>query len=268
MSDIKFESSKKDSPKKFVPLAAIGIGASLLSGAIGAIGAGKAKREAERKEREARKEMERLKEVYSNLDTSNPFADIRNQFEGLQNRYAGMENTMEDLTVNQKEAQFQAQQFQQSQANILGGLRESAGGSGIASLAQTMAKQGQLASQRSAASIGQQESANQRAAATQAGRRQEMERRGAATVDIQRAQGAAQADAMRGQGQMFSQQMEMSKQGTLLGMSQSEVAAYQQQAAAANQAKWDAIGGGVSNALNFAGNFINPETGAWTGGQS
>ena len=61
--------------------------ASLVGGGIKAIGAGKAKRQAERKERKARKEMNRMKEAYSQLDTSNP--------------YANMENTMEDLTVNQ-----------------------------------------------------------------------------------------------------------------------------------------------------------------------
>ena len=45
--------------------------------------------------------MDRLKNIYANLDTSNPFLN--------------MENVMEDLTINQKQAQFQAQQFQQSQ---------------------------------------------------------------------------------------------------------------------------------------------------------
>jgi hypothetical protein len=253
MADKKFKSAKAESPHKFVPLLAIGAGLSLASGIAGAIGAGKQKREAERKEREARREMERLKQVYSNLDTSNPFADIKNQFAGLQNRYAGMENTMEDLTVNQKQAQFQAQQFQQSQANILGGLRESAGGSGIAALAQQLAQSGQLASQQASASIGQQEAANQQARAAAAGRLQEMEAQGGAQVDQLRAQGAAQADQLRGQGEMHSQQMTMDKQGTLLGMAQSETASYMQQAQQANQAKWNAISSGISNAASFAG---------------
>ena len=251
MSDIKFQSSKNSSPKKFVPLMAIGAGVSLLSGAVGAISAGVQKRKAERKEAEAREEMNRLKEVYSNLDTSNPFAETRNRFEGMQNRYAGMENTMEDLTINQKEAEFQAQQFQQSQANILGGLREAAGGSGIASLAQAMAQQGQLSSQRAAASIGQQEAANQAKKAAAAGRLQEMEARGAASVDQLKAQGAAQVDYLRGQGDQWSKQMEFDKQGTLLNMAQQETAAYQQQAQQANQAKWDSISSGINNALSF-----------------
>lgn len=237
MSDIKFDSSKPKSSNKFVTALAIGAGASLLSGAIGAIGAGRQKRAAERKEREARQEMNRLKQVYADMDISNPFANI-------QNRYAGMQNTAEDLTVNQQQAQFEAQQFQQSQANILGSLRGAAGGSGIAALAQTLARQGQIAAQRSAASIGQQEARNQQLAATQAGRIQEMERRGATTVD-----------QLRAQGQQTAQQRELDRQATLLGMSQAETASYQQQAQQANQAKWGAISSGIGNALSFAGNF-------------
>ena len=253
MSNIKFESSKSESPNKFVDMLAIGAGASLLTGALGAIGAGRQKRRAERKERKARQEMDRLRSVYSNLDTSNPYADLTNQYAGLQNRYAGLENTMEDLTVNQQQAQFEAQQFQQSQANILGDLRGAAGGSGIASLAQSLAQQGQIAAQRSSASIGAQEAANQRAAAASAGRLQEMEAGGAARLDLQRASGQASIDQMRAAGERQSQQMEFDKQGTLLGMSQMETAAYMQQAQDANRAKWDAISGGIGGALDMAG---------------
>ena len=57
-------------------------------------------------------------------------------------------------------------------------MRGAAGGSGIASLAQAMAQQGQLAAQRSSASIGSQEAANQRAMATQAANIQNLERSG------------------------------------------------------------------------------------------
>jgi len=76
------------------------------------------------------------------------------------NPYA--ENVFEDLTVNQKQAQFQTQQGNQQRADLLQNLKGAAGGSGIASLAQTLANQGQLANQRISIGIGQQESANQR----------------------------------------------------------------------------------------------------------
>lgn len=203
-----------------VTAAVIGGAASLIGGGIGAIGAGKAKRQAERKERKARKEMERMKGIYSNLDTSNP--------------YMNMENTMEDLTINQKQAQMENQQFQQSQANILDNMKGAAGGSGVASVAQALAQQGQLAAQRSSASIGQQESANQRAAATQAGVIQGKER----------------------EGEILSRDMKRDQTSTLLGMAQQETAAYGQQAAQAQQAKWDSISSGISGVADSATSYM------------
>ena len=155
------------------------------------------------------------KSVYANLDTSNPFLN--------------MENTMEDLTINQKQSQFQAQQFQQSQANIMSGLRGAAGSSGVAALAQSLAQQGQLASQKSAASIGQQEAANIRAKAQMAGQIQSKER----------------------QGEVMSRNMERDKQSTLLGMAQQETAAYGQQAQQAEAAKWQAISGMTGNIMDM-----------------
>ena len=217
MSDKRFESSKSESPHKFVPLLAIGAGLSLASGAIGSWQANKQQRKAERKEKQSRKEMNRLKDIYSNLDTSNP--------------YLNMENTMEDLTVNQQQAQFQQQQFQQSQANIMDSLKGAAGGGGVAALAQQLAQSGQLASQQASASIGQQEAANQRAERAAAGRIQDMER----------------------QGELISREQEKDKQSTLLNMSQMETSAYMQQGQQAEQAKWDAISSGVSNVASFAG---------------
>ncbi len=248
MSDIKFKSGEKDSPQKFVPLLAVAAGASLLSGIGSAISAGKQKRAAERKAKKAARETRRLRRMYSNLDTSNPFADIQNQFSGLQNQFSGMENTMEDLTVGQKAAQFQREQFQQTQANILGGLRESAGGSGIAALAQSLAQQGQIAAQRSSAGIERQELANQRAAAATAGRLQEMEAGAEERLRAQQAQAQQQIDYQAAVGERQTQEMNINKTATLLSMSQAEKAAHTQQAQQAQQAKWGAITGAIGSA--------------------
>lgn len=223
--------NKKESPFKFLPvaMAAVSIGSSI----FGAVSANRQKKAAEKKEAEARKRMDAQREIYKNLDTSNPFANIQNQF-------VNMENTMEDLTVNQQQAQFERDTFQQSQANIMGNLRGAAGGSGIAALAQSLAQQGQIAAQKSSASIGSQESMNQKLKAQEASRLQEM-----------RARGQSNVEQLRAQGEQQSQQMEMGKQATLLGMGQQETAAYMQQAQAADQAKWGAISGGVSNLMNI-----------------
>ena len=160
--------------------------------------------------KEAQAELDTLKAEFANLDTSNP--------------YTNLENTYEDLTVNQKEAEFKKQQNMQQQANILQSLRGAAGSSGIAALAQTLANQGALSAQKAAASIGAQEAANQKLQAQEASKIQNLER----------------------EGEVWSRNAERDKQATLLGMSQQEVAAYREQAAAAEQAKWDAISGGVS----------------------
>ena len=114
-----------------------------------------AKREADsaRAERaEQNKILEKQKEEYRAMEFTNPYADMENQY---------AENVYEDLTVNQQQAQFQAQQGAQQRANILGGLRGAAGTSGIAGLAQSLAGQGQLQAQQISASIGQQEARNQ-----------------------------------------------------------------------------------------------------------
>jgi hypothetical protein len=196
----------------------IGIGLSLASGIFGAVSANKQAKRARRKARKHKQKMKAAEEAYMNMDTRNP--------------YLNMENTMEDLTVNQQQADFQREQFQQSQANILGNLKGAAGGSGVAALAQQLAQSGQLASQQASASIGQQEAANQRAAAAQAGQIQNLER----------------------QGDIMSREQERQKMGTMLGMEQQRYAAYQEQVGQAQQAKMAAIAGGITGAADmFAG---------------
>ena len=127
---------------------------------------------------------------------------------------------MEDLTVNQQQAQFQAQQGQQQRANIMQNMQGAAGGSGVAALAQAMANQGQLATQKASASIGMQESSNQMAAAKQAGSNQLQEREGDAR----------------------SQDLEMQKTSTLLGMAQQRKGAADQARAQAKAAQMSAVG--------------------------
>ena len=209
----------------------MGIGtAALVGGAIqgvagiagGIIGSRKRKRE----ERAARNEMNMRKAQYKALDTSN--------------LYAGMENTMEDLTVNQQQAQFEKQMQQQALATTMTGLQGAAGGSGVAALAQSLAGQQMQAAQQASATIGQQEQQNQLLQAQQAQRLQELE-----------AQGAAQA---RG--------LEYEKTGTLLGMSQQRLGAAKQARAAATQSiigGIGAIGGAVAGSGMFGGGDATPQ---------
>ena len=144
--------------------------------------------------------LETQKAKYREFEFKNPYANMKNQF-------AGMENMYEDMTVDMRAADFQAQQGQQQRANILGALRGAAGGSGIAGLAQSLANQGQLQTQQIAAGIGQQERQNQMASRQAAMTMQQMER-----------QGAGQADMTQRGGAAMVQSAEMGRQSTLLGM--------------------------------------------------
>ena len=180
--------------------------------ASGIIGSRKRKKE----QRKAQREFDQRKAAFEMQDTSNV--------------YKNMENVMEDLTVNQQAAQFQAEQEQQGLSNILGQMSGAAGGSGIAALAQSLAGQQSQNLRRASADIGRQEQANQMAERQQAGNIQLYERKG----------------------ELISRDAENEKQSTLLGMSQ-------QRLAAANQARQDAtnaIVGGVGNLIGAGASIV------------
>ena len=192
----------------FLIVGAIGVAA----GAAKAISGGVKKKRAKEDAAEARKQMEAEKEKYAAMDTTN--------------LYANMENTMEDLTVNQEEAQFMKQQQQQNQANIMANMKASAGSSGIAGLAQALANQGSLDAQKSAISIGEQEAANQKAERAEAGRLQDLEI----------------------QGEYGQRQDELDKISTFMGMAGADVASAEARKSAADKQMWDGISGAVGSA--------------------
>jgi hypothetical protein len=167
----------------------IAVGAAVVGGAVSIHAANKNAGIAKDAATEARLEREKQQALLKKQQDEYKAMEFKNPF-------SNMENTFEDLTVNQQQAQFQAQQGSQQRANIMQGLRGAAGSSGIAGLAQSLANQGQLQTQQISASIGQQESRNQMAAA-----------KGASAVQV----------AQR-QGDQWVQQANMDRQATLLGM--------------------------------------------------
>ena len=162
----------------------------------------------------AQAELEQLKAQFMNLDTSNP--------------YLNLENMYKDMKVNTQEAEFTRQQQMQNQANILQQLRTGAGTSGIAALAQSLANQGSLDAQKAAASIGTQEQAIQEKVMSEASEIQTLER----------------------EGEVMSRQAEMSKVGSLMGLSASDVAGARQDLATAE----GQVAGGVGD---IAGGWLN-----------
>ena len=150
-----------------------------------------------------------------NLDTSNV--------------YANMENVYEDLTVNQQQAQFEAEQQQQVLANTMQGMQGAAGGSGIAALAQAMANQQSQNMRKASISIGQQEAQNQAA----------------------KAQMAGQLQMQEAKGELLSREAELNKVSTLMGMSGQRVQAANQARAAATQGLMAGIGGVVGGVASM-----------------
>ena len=160
-------------------------------------------------QKEQQGKLDKQKDVYRAMEFKNP--------------YENMENAYEDMTVNQQQAQFQTQQGAQQRSNIMQGLKGAAGGSGIAGLAQAMASQGQLQNQQISAQIGAQES-----------QQQALKARGAAAADMQERAGEASV-----------QDMERSRQSTLLGISMGESAGAN---AAAMQAQQNQLSAGAAQA--------------------
>ena len=93
---------------------------------------------------------------------------LTNPFVGAQNFQAQRENTFEDVTIDQRQAQFVAQQQQQALSQTLQSQRQAAGSSGAAALAQAIAGVQSQNLQAASASIGQQESAINQQRASQA----------------------------------------------------------------------------------------------------
>ena len=190
---------------------ALQLGAAAVGGALkgiagiagGLIGGRKRRRE----QAAAQRELDAAKSSFAAIDTSNPYKNVT--------------NTFEDLTVNTQAADFAAQQQNQGLANIMGGLAGSAGGGGVAALAQSLANQQSASAQQAAASIGAQESQNQKLAA----------------------QGEQQAQMQRAQGEALSREMQFKKSEKQMDMAQSRL----ESAKAARAAATSSIMGGIGS---------------------
>lgn len=178
----------------------------------------------------AREEMEKHKKAFEALDTSNP--------------YLNMENTMEDLTINQQQAEFEKQNNMQNQANIMGQMRGAAGSSGIAALAQSLANSGSLNAQKASASIGAQEAQNQKLERAEAGRIQGLER----------------------EGDLMSRNMQFGKIDTLMGMSADQVSNAQAMQADGNAQMMAGIGDAASGVGSLVGQGLAARGGVKTTG--
>jgi hypothetical protein len=210
---------KKKSPAKFIGAVSLGLG--VIKGATSIIGGMQERRRLREENKIAQQQYEGMRDDIKSLEITNPYKDLPTTFE----------NTFEDLTVNQQQAQFEAQQGAQARANLLSNLQGAAGGSGIAGLAQALANQQQVQGQQISASIGQQEAANQRLAAQGAQGVQQMEQQARQTV---------------ARGEAFRQEGENERQMNLLQLKAGRQQA-QRDFRASMQAQNQAIMGGVGD---------------------
>ena len=220
---------KKVSPAKFIGMVAAGIG--IAQGATQIIGGIQERARLRREMARTKKQFRKNRDTLRNLSFDNPYADIQTNFE----------NPYEDLTVNQQQAQFQAEQAAQSRANILSNLQSAAGPSGIAGLAQTLANQETQQQAAISADIGAQEAANQRLAAQGAVGVQAME---------------AQAEQQVAQGEDLRKQRERQRTMNIMSLRAGRdegLANLRQQRAQATQNVVAGIGGVVAGGLGMAG---------------
>tara|TARA_R100000988_G_scaffold97584_1_gene65096 strand:+ start:1301 stop:2065 length:765 start_codon:yes stop_codon:yes gene_type:complete len=191
-------------------------GTASVIGGIGGIvsgltGMGKARRQRDNAKKQFDKEMAGLAAV----DVNNPFARMRNPYANLR--------------VNQQQAQFQAQQGQQSLVDILAQTRAGVGGSGVAALAQAMANQSTQMMQQASASIGEQESRN----------------------TFARAEGEMSRQMAIGQGEQGAQQLRAEKASVLTGYAADRL----QSANEALAAKQNALGQGIGSLVGGVGSL-------------
>jgi len=171
------------------------------------------------KEYAARNEMNRYKNIYESLHVTNPYSNLKNPFVGI------------GLNVDRRKAQFERDQFQQQQANMMGTMQQSGGGSGMANRVKLLSQMGMEAGVRSAASIGQQES----------------------QVRLLQPQMFAKIDQLERSGRNISAMFEKDKYAKLMGMSQMEMFGYMENKYNQEQAKAKNFEGMMNQFSSLAG---------------
>ena len=167
----------------------------------------------------AQTDFNRTRAQYMNQDLSNPMLN--------------MENAYEDLTVNQKEANFIADQQNQGLANTMNAMSGAAGGSGIAGFAQALANQQAQNAIQAGARIGNQEAKNMGLMA----------------------QGFMANQAAERKGEMYSRGLKRNQFATELGMAQQEFGQARAERAAATNQAFNAFGNIAGAGLGYMQNM-------------
>jgi hypothetical protein len=224
-----------------VTAAAIGVGTSVIGGAVGAHQASQAAKGARNDARRAKAEMDAIKAARQPI--TNPYATTID-LSGLAKDLSGMiNNPYANLGVATQAAEMQAEQADLSLANTLDALRAtgaSAGGATALAQAALQSKKG------IAASIEQQEAANEKLRA-----QGEMEKNQMKMQEQQRLQSLRISEGQRVQGaeaagQQFMFAAQEDRTNADLGREAGALTQAMQNQASAQAAQASAIGGAIS----------------------
>jgi hypothetical protein len=232
------------SPMKYVWIPAA---VAAATGVYNAVAGGVAKRRARRAQARAEAAAAPYLEAYKSYEYKNP--------------YENMENVYEDMRINTQAAEFQREQLAQQQADVIQGLRGAAGGSGVAALAQSMARAGAVQAQKISADISRQETAREQAQLKEQSRIQGLQRYGEQLVEQQEMQRNMNLYSIEtGKAGIAAQQFAAGQQQMMGGIGQIASAGLQAYSAGV-------FGGGTPSTSNleFAAGS-GPDTGIMTGG--
>ena len=154
-----------------------------------------------------------------------------------------MENVYEEPQVDTRAADFMREQSQQQQANIMQNLKGTAGASGVAGLAQSLANIGTQQARQASMDIARQERQSEMARRGEAGRIDMLQRQDAQRIDMLQRQGAYQADMLQRKGDMFVQQQEQDRIANLYGLAADRQTATSQALNTAQTGFSEALGG-------------------------
>ena len=254
--------SQKDSPMKVFPWAQV-IGAvapTVIKGIGSLFGKKKKKNKNQQLLSQSTARFDELFETYKESEFQPLDVDAlrqKNIFEGQENIFEDQENIFEELEVDTQAADYAREQFQQQQANIMQGLRGTAGASGIAGLAQSLSGQATKQARETQATIGQQLQQNRRLKLTEQSRLQQQEKTEQARLRQVTLSEQARLNEQDRQVQVANmegaRQFELDKLTTLLGVSGQQIAGAQQ-GIAGTQSMWGSIAGGLGT---VAGSLIS-----------
>jgi len=161
-----------------------------------------------------------LKSSLMGMDVSqNFYGDLANPYAGLEDKMASLENTAEDLTINQKAAEFQRRAMDRGLSQVL----QQSKMTGTQNV-QAIANQAVEASGKISASIGDQERQNQLLAAQQGSELQKLKAQSAQALEMQKAQGEFQVDMQIRKGREDALSRQLNKEQALLSLVSGEIA--------------------------------------------